>query len=135
MMRKKVLLARLSQVENALVDKAGTIALLEMKNKLLTKELDDKNEYIAKLLDKNGDLTDTTIKLHGEKAGLIKYVKKQRNVLRFRDEEIARLNNNLNAMMVTYQQNDEAFQKALEANALLAGKVEAFEKCLEKTEA
>jgi hypothetical protein len=40
------------------------------------------------------------------------------------------LKNNINSLMITYQENDTALMKAINSNSLLAGKVEAYERCL-----
>ena len=87
---------------------------------------EDYNE-ICKLKDKIYDL-------QAAKDGLIEFVKKQRNMLMHSEDEIARLNDentklkqNISALGVTFQENDQAYYKLMEANAFLAGKVQAYE--------
>lgn len=87
---------------------------------------EDYNE-ICKLKDKIYDL-------QADKDKCIEFIKKQRCMLMHAEDEIARLNDentnlkqNISALGVTLQENDQAYYKLVEANAFLAGKVQAYE--------
>jgi uncharacterized protein YlxW (UPF0749 family) len=89
------------------------------------------------LCDENEKFAIQILNLKEAKAGLIEYVKKLRLKLNFAENEIKRLQNenemlknNINSLMITYQENDTALMKAINSNSLLAGKVEAYERCL-----
>ena len=119
------------------------IEILGLKEKIrfLSKDLIEARSSITKLAkEKDKDwieickLKDKIYDLQANKDGLIEFVKKQRNMLMHSEDEIARLNDentklkqNISALGVTFQENDQAYYKLMEANAFLAGKVQAYE--------
>lgn len=93
----------------------------------LAKESDEDWNEICKLKDK-------IYNLQADKDKCIEFIKKQKCMLMHSEDEIARLNDenmklkqNISALGVTFQENDQAYYKLAEANAFLAGKVQAYE--------
>ena len=79
-------------------------------------------------------LKDKIYNMQADKDKCIEFIKKQRCMLMNSEDEIARLNDentkliqNIQALGVTFQENDQAYYKLVEANAFLAGKVQAYE--------
>lgn len=107
--------------------------LLGHLNKLCTAILQVK-KINDKQWDENCKLKDKIYDLQADKDGLIEYAKKLRCMLNHSEDEIARLKDtnemlmqNLQALGLTCQENDQAYYKLVEANAFLAGQVKAYE--------
>lgn len=82
----------------------------------------------------NCKLKDKIYNMQADKDKCIEFIKKQRCMLSHSEDEIARLKDenmklmqNIQALGVTFQENDQAYYKLVEANAFLAGKVQAYE--------
>lgn len=161
-MRKIELKKRLSELEQANLDKTSEIAILrkektylenrnnDLKNRLRKFSLlkNDKaedeikmNEDYKLLYEENEILTEKVLKLQADKEGIIEYAKKLRYMHSCAEDEIKRLNeicdmlnNNIEAQNVTAAQNDIEFYKLVEQNAFLAGEVKAYQEALPKAE-
>ncbi len=79
-------------------------------------------------------LKDKIYNMQADKDKCIEFIKKQRCMLSHSEDEIARVKDensrlmqNIQALGVTFQENDQAYYKLVEANAFLAGKVQAYE--------
>lgn len=79
-------------------------------------------------------LKDKIYNMQADKDKCIEFIKKQRCMLSHSEDEIARLKDensrlmqNIQALGVTFQENDQAYYKLVEANSFLAGKVQAYE--------
>lgn len=161
-MRKRMLMKRLSELEQANLDKTSEIAILRKEKTYLQNRnndlkyqlskfsfiMNDKSEDEIKmnedyklLYEENDKLLEKVLSLQSEKEGLIEYVKKLRYMHSCAEDEIKRLNeicdmlnNNIEAQNVTAAQNDIEFYKLVEQNAFLAGEVKAYQAALPKAE-
>lgn len=161
-MRKRMLKKRLSELEQANLDKTSEIAILrkektylenrnnDLKNRLrkFSFLMNDKSEDEIKmnedyklLYEENEKLGEKLLNLQADKEGLIEYAKKLRYMHSCAEDEIKRLNeicdmlnNNIEAQNVTAAQNDMEFYKLVEQNAFLAGEVKAYQAALPKAE-
>lgn len=161
-MRKRMLMKRLSELEQANLDKTSEIAILRKEKTYLQNRnndlkyqlnkfsffMNDKSEDEIKmnedyklLYEENDKLLEKVLNLQTDKEGLIEYAKKLRYMHSCAEDEIKRLNeicdmlnNNIEAQNVTAAQNDIEFYKLVEQNAFLAGEVKAYQAALPKAE-
>ena len=161
-MRKRMLKKRLSELEQANLDKTSEIAILRKEKRYLENRnndlkyqlskfsffMNDKSEDEIKmnedyklLYEENEKLLEKVLSLQADKESLIEYVKKLRYMHSCAEDEIKRLNgicdmlnNNIEAQNVTAAQNDMEFYKLVEQNAFLAGEVKAYQAALPKAE-
>ena len=107
----------------------------------LTSEL-RKTQRIANNLVKESDegwneiceLKDKIYNMQADKDKCIEFIKKQKCMLMHSEDEITRLNGEINrltqniqALCVSIQENDQAYYKLVETNAFLAGQVKVYE--------
>ncbi len=161
-MRKRMLKKRLSELEQANLDKTSEIAILRKEKTYLENRNNDLKYQMSKFLflmndksedeikmnedykllyEENEKLLEKVLNLQTDKEGLIEYVKKLRYMHSCAEDEIKRLNeicdmlnNNIEAQNVTAAQNDTEFYKLVEQNAFLAGEVKAYQAALPKAE-
>lgn len=161
-MRKRMLKKRLSELEQANLDKTSEIAILRKEKTYLENRNNDLKYQMSKFLflmndksedeikmnedykllyEENEKLLEKVLNLQTDKEGLIEYVKKLRYMHSCAEDEIKRLNeicdmlnNNIEAQNVTAAQNDMEFYKLVEQNAFLAGEVKAYQAALPKAE-
>ena len=157
-MRKRMLKKRLSELEQANLDKTSEIAILRKEKTYLQNRNNDLKYQLSKfsflmndkaedevkmnedyklLYEENDKLLEKVLSLQADKEGLIEYAKKLRYMHSCAEDEIKRLNgicdmlnNNIEAQNVTAAQNDMEFYKLVEQNAFLAGEVKAYQAAL-----
>ena len=67
-------------------------------------------------------------RVRDEKELAVNACRKLRGTIQGLKKENEMLKNNLDSLLISYSNNDEALKKATESNSYLAGKVEAYEK-------